>query len=152
MSRTNRMTKSECLACERLAIRELTKALGEPTRGIGDSPKWTFPYGDGGTVKIELIRSKPWEFRRGWSRPWLAIRYDNPAFVRNGYKMPRDQIKWPSRMFTYPSGKANFDFWPGDNHRAALATHLYFIAGEGSAAKEAFGRIEFEVTDDEVAA
>lgn len=139
-----RMTKAECLKFERLAVKELSRVLGDPVERHG-LPFWSFPYGDGGTVTVELIRSRSYTFTRDRSSPWLACRYDNPAHIKDGYTRPRGEIDWPSGWFTYPSGKANLHIFKGDNFALELATHMMRISGPESREKFEFGQIEFEL-------
>lgn len=139
-----RMTKAECLRFERMAVKELTRVLGEPVERHG-LPFWSFPYGDGGTVTIELIRSRAYDFTRDRALPWLACRYHNPAHIEGGYTRPRAEINWPSGYFTYPSGKANLHVWKGDNFAMEIARHMACITGPDTRERHEFGKIEFEV-------
>jgi len=139
-----RMTKAECLQFERLAVKELTRVLGEPVDDHG-TLKWSFAYGDGGTVSVHLIRSRSYDFTRDRSSPWIATRYNNPAHIKDGYTRPRDEIEWPSGWFTYPSGKANLHISKGDNFALELATHMMRVSGPESRERHEFGQIEFEL-------
>ena len=140
----SRMNKAECLRFEKLAIKELTRVLGEPIERHG-LPFWSFPYGDGGTVTVELIRSRSYEFTRDRALPWLACRYSNATHLDGGYTKPRNEIDWPSGYFTYPSGKANLHVWKGDNFALCLARHLTCITGPDTPERQGFGDIQFDV-------
>lgn len=120
------MTKRECDQFYRMAREEITNALGAGTVDPLSWTEWQFPYGDGGTVTIHLIKHRPLEYMRGYARPWLACRYHNPELLSHGYLKPGVRHPWP---FDRLSGKCNFLPMPGHNHRAELAAHLYRLAG-----------------------
>lgn len=141
------LTKKECLQFEKIAEYEITKVIGVPEVGVLGNATWQFPYGDGGTVTINLIRSKKKISERGYLPPWIACRYHNPSNRgRDGYTLPIREINWPSGHFTYPSGKCNLHIRKEDNFAFELATHLLRISKPETKYWESFGDIKFEIS------
>ncbi len=142
-----RHTKNHNKAFEKMAIREISKVLGEPKPWNGDNLEWEMPHGSGRVTLHLICESKKKGSRNIGS--WLACRLDNDDHLNDkGYTLPRDQIPggWPY-AFTYPSGKCNLHILADQTEEELLrdlARHLYSISEEGSEYKEKFGEIEFE--------